>query len=56
VSGGYVTRQVDHGSVTEEWSLPTPVEDGGIPTGWQVAVNDAGSDKQITAYVVCVPD
>ena len=56
VSGGYVIRQVDVATVTEQWSLPTPADEGEVPTGWQVAVNDGGFNKQITAYVICVPD
>jgi hypothetical protein len=56
VSGGYVLRDVIFASVTEFWSLPTPFEDGGVPTGWQVGVDDGGSEKQITAHAVCVPD
>jgi hypothetical protein len=49
-------RQVDYASVTEQWSLPTPIDESSVPTGWQVAVNDGSFDKQVTAYVVCVPD
>ena len=56
VSGGFVVRNVIFASVTDQWSLPTPLEDGGVPTGWQAAVNDGSSTKQVTAYVVCVPD
>jgi hypothetical protein len=55
VSGGYVVQGVNFGSVTEFWSLPTPFEDGGTPTGWQAAIGDGGEDKVITAHVICVP-
>jgi len=56
VSGGYVIRDVNFATVTEQWSLPTPVDEDGVPTGWQVAINDGGPNAQITAYVICVPD
>jgi hypothetical protein len=42
--------------MTEQWSLPMPAADGAVPTGWQVAINDGSATKQITAYVICVPD
>jgi hypothetical protein len=56
VSGGFVVRDVNFATVTEQWSVPTPFTEGDVATGWQVAINDGGPDKQITAYVVCVPD
>ena len=56
VSGGYVMREVNFATVTEQWSLPTPFAEDGVPTGWQVAINDGGPTKRITAYVICVPD
>ena len=56
VSGGYVMREVNFATVTEQWSLPIPFVEDGIPTGWQVAINDGGPNKRITAYVICVPD
>jgi hypothetical protein len=56
ISGGYVMREVNFATVTEQWSLPTPFVEDGIPTGWQVAINDGGHNKRITAYVICVPD
>jgi hypothetical protein len=56
VSGGFLIRDVSFGSVTEQWSLPTPFEEGAVPTGWQAAINDGGPTKEITAYVICVPD
>ena len=56
VSGGSILRQVDFATLTEQWSLPTPAEEDAVPTGWQIAVNDGAFDKQVTAYVVCVPD
>jgi hypothetical protein len=56
VSGGFVIQQVNYAAVTEHWSLPTPFEEDAVPTGWQVAFNDGNPDKQVTAYVLCVPD
>jgi hypothetical protein len=56
ISGGYVMREVNFATVTEQWSLPIPFAEDGIPTGWQVAINDGGPKKRITAYVICVPD
>jgi hypothetical protein len=49
-------REVNFATVTEQWSLPTPFAEDGIPTGWQVAINDGGPKKRIIAYVICVPD
>ena len=49
-------RDVNYATVTEQWSVPTPFAEDGVPTGWQVAINDGGSHKRITAYVICVPD
>jgi hypothetical protein len=56
VSGGFVIREVNFATVTEQWSLPTPFTEDGVPTGWQAAINDGGPTKRITAYVLCVPD
>jgi len=49
-------REVNFATVTEQWSLPTPFIEDGVPTGWQVAINDGGAKKRITAYVICVPN
>ena len=56
MSGGFLLRNVEYGSVTEQWSLPTPFADDGVATGWQAAINDGGANKEITAYVLCVPE
>jgi hypothetical protein len=56
VSGGYVLSGVIFSTVTELWSLPTPFEEDARPTGWQAGIDDGGSEKLITAHVVCVPD
>jgi hypothetical protein len=56
ISGGFIAQQLFYASVTEHWSLPTPFEEDAVPTGWQVAFNDGGSEKELTAYVICVPD
>jgi hypothetical protein len=56
VSGGFVIREVNFATVSEQWSLPTPFSEGGVPTGWQAAIKDGGAHKRITAYVICVAD
>jgi hypothetical protein len=56
VSGGYVVQDVNFSTVSELWSLPTPFEEGGSPTGWQAGFNDGGAEKLFIAHVVCVPD
>ena len=49
-------RDVDFATVVDHWSVPTPFADGGVPTGWQVAVKGGGAAKRIIAYVICAED
>jgi len=49
----YVTASFS--TVTGHGDYPTPLEDGGVPTGWAAYIGGSG-DKSIQAYVICIPN
>ena len=55
VSGGYVMREVNFATVTEQWGLPIPFAEA--DTDWMAGRHQRRrAPKRVTAYVICVPD